>query len=214
MIKPYYQDEYVTLYCGDCAEILPHLPPVDLVLTDPPYGIGEAAGKNRSRGKIAGAVDYGTDNWDNKPIPQEIIHKLRLQPAIIFGGNYYSMPASSCWLVWDKHITRDFADCELAWTNLPGAIRKIDYLWNGCMKKRPEQRWHPTQKPLAVMSWCISQAETKLKRQIETILDPFAGSGTTLLAAKNRGKKSIGIEREEKYCKVIVERLRQGVLGL
>ena len=214
MIKPYYQDDYVTLYHGDCRDILPHLEPVDLVLTDPPYGIGEAAGVNKSRSKLAIAKDYGDDNWDNKPIAQDLINQLITQPAIVFGGNYYTMPASSCWLVWDKHITGDFADCELAWTNLPGAVRKIDYLWNGCMKKRPEQRWHPTQKPLDVMKWCISQADIKLKKAVASILDPFAGAGTTLRAAKDMNRKSIGIEREQKYCDVIVQRLRQEVLPL
>jgi len=214
VIKPYYQDDYVTLYHGDCRDILPHLEPVDLVLTDPPYGIGEAAGSNKSRGKMAVAKDYGNDNWDNEPIPQDLINQLITQPAVIFGGNYYAMPPSSCWLVWDKHITGDFADCELAWTNLPGAVRKIDYLWNGCMRKRPEQRWHPTQKPLDVMKWCIAQADTKLKKTVASILDPFAGAGTTLRAAKDMNRKSIGIEREQKYCDVIVKRLRQEVLPL
>jgi DNA modification methylase len=214
MIKPYYQDDYVTLYHGDCKDILPHLEPVDLVLTDPPYGIGEAAGANKSRGKMAMAKDYGNDNWDDEPIPQDLINQLITQPAVIFGGNYYAMPPSSCWLVWDKHITGDFADCELAWTNLPGAVRKIDYLWNGCMKKRPEQRWHPTQKPIDVMKCCIAQADTKLKKTVATILDPFAGAGTTLRAAKDMNRKSIGIEREQKYCDVIVQRLRQEVLPL
>jgi DNA modification methylase len=211
---PYYQDSHVTLYHADCRDILPYLGPVDLVLTDPPYGIGEAAGKNKNRGKLAVSKDYGFADWDNAPVDQAIIDTLITQPAIIFGGNYYAMPPSACWLVWDKHITRDFADCELAWTNLPGAVRKVDYLWNGCMKKRPEQRWHPTQKPLDVMKWCISQADTKLKTTVATILDPFAGSGTTLRAAKDLNRKSIGIEMSEKYCEVIANRMRQEVLAL
>lgn len=215
MIKPYYQDNYVTLYHGDCRDILPHLEPVDLVLTDPPYGIGEAAGANKSRGKMAIAKDYGDDNWDNDPIPQDLINQLINQPAVIFGGNYYAMPASQCWFVWDKQNgATDFADCELAWTNLPGAVRRISYVWNGMIKQRPEQRWHPTQKPLDVMKWCITQADTKLKNTVATILDPFAGAGTTLRAAKDMNRKSIGIEREQKYCDVIIKRLRQEVLPL
>jgi len=213
--KPYYQDEHVTLYHGDCRELLPLIPKVDLVLTDPPYGIGEAAGANKSRSKLAVAKDYGVSDWDNKPIEQGLIDRLIKHPAIIFGGNYYAMPASSCWLVWDKlNGDTDFADCELAWTNLPGAVRRLSYMWNGMIKQRPEQRWHPTQKPLDVMKWCIDQADTKLKKRVETILDPFAGSGTTLRAAKDMNRKCIGIEREEKYCEVTAKRLRQEVLGL
>jgi len=165
-------------------------------------------------GKFVAAKDYGTLNWDNIAIEQEFINKLAQYPSIIFGGNYYAMPPSTCWLVWDKHQTGDFADCELAWTNLPGAVRRIDYLWNGMIKQRPEQRWHPTQKPLDVMKWCINQADTKLKKRVETILDPFAGSGTTLRAAKDMSRKAIGIEREEQYCEVAVNRLRQEVLCL
>lgn len=212
--KPYYQDEYVTLYHGDCRELLPLMPKVDLVLTDPPYGIGESAGANKSRNKLAIAKDYGDDSWDAEPIEQALIDSLIDQPAVIFGGNYYAMPPSKCWLVWDKHITGDFADCELAWTNLPGAVRRLSYVWNGMIKQRPEQRWHPTQKPLDVMKWCIDQADTKLKRKVGLILDPFAGSGTTLRAGKDMARKCIGIEREEKYCEVIANRLRQEVLGL
>jgi len=215
--KPYYQDDYVTLYHADCREVLPLLEPVDLVLTDPPYGIGEARDKSKSRNRgirLAVQKDYGNFDWDDKPIDQDLINQLITQPAIIFGGNYYTMPPSACWLVWDKHQTGDFADCELAWTNLPGAVRRINYLWNGMIKQRPEQRWHPTQKPLDVMKWCITQADTKLKNKITTILDPFAGSGTTLRAAKDMSRKAIGIEREEQYCEVAAKRLRQEVLGL
>ena len=90
-----------TLYHGDAAVILPTLAPVDALVTDPPYGIKEAAGKNASRSNLAVAVDYGTDEWDNEPIPhwllQQAVHKAR--HAVIFGGNYYPMPPSSCWLV-------------------------------------------------------------------------------------------------------------------
>ena len=213
-MKPYYQDSHVTLYHGDCREVLPTIEQVDLVLTDPPYGIGEAAGKNKKRNKLAVAKDYGDASWDDVAIEQGLIDKLIEGPAIIFGGNYYAMPASSCWLVWDKHITGDFADCELAWTNLPGAVRRLSYVWNGMIKQRPEQRWHPTQKPLDVMKWCISQADTKLKKQVGMILDPFAGSGSTLRAAKDMNRKAIGIEQSEKYCEVIANRMRQEVLGL
>jgi DNA modification methylase len=211
MIKPYYDHKGITIYNGDCSEIMPELGPVDLVLTDPPYGIGEAAGKNKSRGKLALPKDYGNDSWDNKRIADNIM--LTVLGAgnrlIIFGGNYYShlLKPSSCWLVWDKENTGDFADCELAWTNLPQAVRKIKYRWNGMLQEPgvpKEKRNHPTQKPLILMKWCIGQADKHGQNNI--ILDPFMGSGTTLVAAKELGRKAIGIELEEKYCEIAVRR--------
>ena len=197
-----------TLYLGDCLEILPTLEKVDAVIADPPYGIGEADGKNKSRGKLAVAVDYGKDEWDNKPISLELLDLVigAGKHAVIFGGNYYPVPPSSCWLVWDKlNGASDFADCELAWTNLPKAVRRIQYLWNGMLRANGEKRGdHPTQKPEGVMRWCIEQAGNP-----ETILDPFMGSGTTGVAAIQLGRKFIGIEREEKYFDIAVRRIEQ-----
>lgn len=215
--EPYYQDEFSTIYCGDCRDILPLLEPVDLVLTDPPYGIGAPTLKE-SKGHIATRKDYGVSDWDDNVADSEVIlMALGLSKnSIIFGGNYYTdiLAKNGCWLVWDKEITCGFADCELAWTSLPGAVRRIKYTWNGMIKQMPEQRWHPTQKPLTVMRWCIEQADIKTKKRQETILDCFMGSGTTLAAAKLLGRKAIGIELEEKYCEIAVKRLRQGVLAL
>jgi site-specific DNA-methyltransferase (adenine-specific)/modification methylase len=198
-----------TLYCGDCAEILPHLPRVDLLCTDPPYGIGEAAGKAKTRGKLAIAKDYGNDDWDNAPVPPEVMAQVRDAGRwqIIFGGNYYDCPAAKCWLVWDKvNGDNDFADCELAWTNLPKAVRLIRYMWNGMIREKGAQRGdHPTQKPLEVMKWAISHVPAPC----DTILDPFAGSGITGVAAIQMGKKFIGIEREPKYFEVMCRRIRE-----
>ena len=188
-----------TLYFGDCQEILPTLGKVDAVVTDPPYGIGEAAGNNASRGNLAVAKDYGDDEWDNNPITPDLMALVRGagKHAIIFGGNYYDCPAASCWLVWDKENgNNDFADCELAWTNLPKAVRRIRFMWNGMLRAGGEGRGdHPTQKPIGVMRWCLSQLpETAL-----TILDPFMGSGTTGVACVSMDRRFIGIERETKY---------------
>lgn len=215
--RPYYQDDHCTIYHADCRSILPHLPPVDLVLTDPPYGIGEAAGKNKSRGYLATAKDYGSDSWDNTPVSDDTM--LLVMGAgkslVIFGGNYYShlLKPGPCWLVWDKENgNTDFADCELAWTNLPQAVRMRRHQWHGMLRKGREIRQHPTQKPLDVMKWCITQADRH--GQNRTILDPFMGSGTTLRAAKDLGRKAIGIELEEKYCEIAAKRLAQEVLPL
>lgn len=211
------------LILGDCREVLPTLGKVDAVVTDPPYGIGESAGKAKTRtsgltSKVRNAQiyrkDYGDDNWDDKPIDTELMAAVRSAGRwnIIFGGNYYEVPATSCWLVWDKlNGATDFADCELAWTNLPKAVRRIQFLWNGCMRAQGETRGdHPTQKPIGVMKWAIGH----LPAPSDTILDPFMGSGTTGVAAVQMGRKFIGIEREPKYfdiaCKRIEDAQRQG----
>ena len=215
-MKPYYDDGQITIYHGDCREILPTLEPVDLVLTDPPYGIGESAGKNKSRGELATSKDYGDANWDDRPVASDLMEQVRLfaPKAIIFGGNYYDLPPTSCWLIWDKENGKtDFADCEMAWTNMQKATRLLRWRWQGMLQgdmKAKEYRYHPTQKPVPVMRWCIEQAgETA-----QTVLDPFMGSGTTLRAAKDLGRKAIGIEIEERYCEVAVKRLAQEVLAL
>lgn len=204
-----------TLYLGDCRDILPTLPKVDAVITDPPYGIGEAAGKNKSRNNLAAAKDYGDDKWDDEPISDELMMAVRRAGrwAVVFGGNYYAMPPASCWLVWDKESTGDFADCELAWTNLPKAVRRIRYMWNGMLRANGEARGdHPTQKPIGVMAWAINHVPAPNK----LILDPFMGSGTTGVACMNLGRSFIGIEREPKYfdiaCRRIEDAQRQGRL--
>lgn len=119
-----------TLYLGDCRDILPTLAKVDAVITDPPYGIGEAKADNASRSKLAASKDYGADAWDDQPVPSDLMDAVVKAGkwAIVFGGNYYPMPPSSCWLVWDKlNGDNDFADCELAWTNWPKAVRRIQW---------------------------------------------------------------------------------------
>lgn len=204
-----------TLYLGDCRDILPTLPKVDAVVTDPPYGIGEAAGKNASRTNLAPAKDYGDDRWDDQPVPSDLLEAViaRGKHAVVFGGNYYAMPPARCWLVWDKENgENDFADCELAWTNLPKAVRRIRYMWNGMLRQNNEPRGdHPTQKPVGVMRWVLGHLP-----EAQTILDPFMGSGTTGVAAMELGREFIGVEREERYFKIACRRIedaqRQGRL--
>lgn len=205
-----------TLYLGDCREILPTLPKVDAVITDPPYGIGEAAGKNKSRGRLAIAKDYGNASWDDRPIEDDLLGLVRNAGkwCVMFGGNYYYCPPASCWLVWDKENgASDFADCELAWTNLPKAVRRLKYLWNGMLRANGEPRGdHPTQKPIGVMRWCIGH----VPEPCSMILDPFMGSGTTGVACAQLGRKFIGIEIEPKYfdiaCRRIEDAYRQAPL--
>lgn len=216
-VKPYYQDDFVTLYHGDCREIAPHLS-ADLLLTDPPYGINVAAnmaatsGQRSGRGAaLKGRYEHGT--WDEAPPPRWVLEMLcsRTAQQIIWGGNYFDLPPARGWLVWDKENgDTKFADCELAWTSLDIAVRMKRHLWNGMLRKGGEPRFnHPAQKPLDVMMWCITLAASP-----ETVLDAYAGSGTILIAAKNLGCKAIGIELSEAHCATIATRLSQEVLDL
>ena len=177
----------------------------DALLTDPPYGIGESAGKNKSRSVLAEAKDYGHSQWDNHPINP--LHLLIIREdsehQIIFGGNFYELPATSCYLVWDKENGKnDFADCELAWTNLKKAVRIIKHQWHGMIRKDHEERFHPTQKPVGVMEWCICH----FPDNCQTIFDPFGGSGSTLIACEKMERKCYMMEIDPGYCDVIVKR--------
>ena len=209
----------MTIYHGDCREIMPELPKVDLVLTDPPYGIGEGSKKTQSRQRTSSSAaladqrDYGENAWDHAPIDWGLMSALLKcgQYACCWGGNYYPVPPSSSWLIWDKENgDNDFADCEMAWTNYGRSVRLKRHMWNGMLRVNREQRFHPTQKPLDVMIWAIGLCP----KTPQTILDPFMGSGTTLRAAKDLNRKAIGIEAEEKYCEIAANRMRQEVLPL
>ena len=200
------------LYLGDCMDILPILDKVDAVITDPPYGIGidramSASSNSQSGGMLAKKGNYIASGWDDKPMSLEIAEAIMQKgnDIIFWGGNYYGLPASQCWLVWDKKVNGNFADCELAWTNMKKPVRKFEWLWNGMLRQGQEERnGHPTQKPLALMKWCIDQIGHP-----KTILDPFMGSGTTGVAAIQMGRKFIGIEREPKYFDIACKRIEQ-----
>jgi site-specific DNA-methyltransferase (adenine-specific)/modification methylase len=197
-----------TLYLDDCLDVLPTLHKVDAVITDPPYGINENSKKVASRGKMAAPKDYGNFDWDKTPPSGELIEIIRSKGEYqaIFGGNYFTLPPTSCWLVWDKLNSGDFADCELAWTNWPKAVRRLQWRWNGMIRQGNEERYHPTQKPLEVMKWVID-----LCPKSDVILDPFMGSGTTGVAAIQLGKKFIGIERDPKYFEIACKRIKQAI---
>lgn len=197
--------EGVEVWLGDCLEVLPMLGRFDAVVTDPPYGIGESAAKVASRGKLAAPVDYGDFDWDKQPATAEQIAAIVAcsKWQIIFGGNYFTLGPTSCWLVWDKQNgDNDFADCELAWTNLPKAVRRIYWRWNGMIRKGDDVREHPTQKPVGVMDWCLTHIP-----DAKTICDPFLGSGTTGVAAVKAGRLFTGIERDERYFDIARRRI-------
>lgn len=203
-------NSWAVLHLGDCGEFEPSR--YDLLLTDPPYGI-DAGNRERiaSRANLAEAKDYGDNEWDKSTISDDLILSLREQCRwqIIFGGNYYSLPPSSCWLVWEKENTGDFADGELAWTNLQKAVRIKRHMWNGMIRKGHEERFHPTQKPVAVMAWALEMAPV----DVRLVFDPMMGSGTTGIACLRTGRNFVGIERDEKHFKTACERFAREVDG-
>lgn len=219
MIKPYYEEENITIYNDDCLEVMKDIPDksIDLVLTDPPYGIGENNDHNLSRGKLAKCKDYGFYDWDKTKISQDYFIEIKRisKNQIIFGGNYYGsiLGDTNCYVVWDKdNGNNDFADCELAWTSFSSAVRKFKYRWNGMLQgnmKNKETRQHPTQKPLPLMNWILNE----YSNTGDLIIDPFLGSGTTARACKDLGRKCIGIEISQKYCDIAVKRLGQEVFN-
>ena len=199
-----------TLYLGDCREILPLLPKVDAVVTDPPYGIDY--GNKGSFQASHGWRDLRENlTWDTERPPPEIITALLAcsEDQIIWGGNYFSdmLPPTMQWLIWDKgQFDFSLADFEMAWSSQEKAARRIVY---GRGRAVQDGKVHPTQKPVEVMKWCIEQLPDKCK----TVLDPFMGSGTTGVACAALGKHFTGIEREPKYfdiaCKRIDDAYRQ-----
>jgi DNA modification methylase len=216
---PYYDDGLITIFHGDCRKIVPLLPTFDLLLTDPPYGINVAkkgivgsspTALSKRTGKSLPCTKFEPVEWDKAQPPSWVLHMLlaHANNAILWGGNFYEdLDRASCWLVWDKDNGKtSFADCELAWTNMKKAVRMFRWRWNGMLQqdmKNKEKRVHPTQKPVALMEWCISHAKAP-----QSILDPYMGSGSTLLAAQRLGIRAVGIDMHEAYCAAAVERLR------
>lgn len=202
--KPYYEHGGITIYHGDCREILPRLD--GALVTDPPYGIAYKTSSSRS--VLAVAHDHPPVYGDDEPF--DPAHMLRFRQMIIWGGNHFAdrLPATPTWLIWDKRCgiaQNDSADCEIAWSNLGGPARIYRHLWMGMLRDSESgESYHPTQKPVAVMRWCIEQVD-----EAAVILDPYMGSGSTLRAAKDLGRKAIGIEIEERFCQIAMMRLSE-----
>jgi len=203
------------LILGDCLEVMQELGPVDAVVTDPPYGI-DYGRLMKGKGDGAGGLDknrwkdYGEFDWDQSRPPAEAFDAIlkASDTQIIWGANYFSdlLPPKMGWLVWDK-MQRDFslADFELAWTSRDVAGRALSYSRPQALR---DGRHHPTQKPVALMEWCLG-----FLPDAQTILDPFMGSGTTLVACQKLGRQGIGIELDPDYfaiaCKRVDEATRQ-----
>jgi hypothetical protein len=201
-VKPYYDQDGITIYHGDCREVLPSLQRA--------YGIGKDGGR-LSTGSHGGRKAYEFKGWDSATPPREVFELMFAKSThqIIWGANYFCshLPPTMGWIFWDKAQRICGSDGELAFTSFDVALRvfemnRVEIAMDGAV--------HPTQKPLRLMTRCILYADKH--GQAKTILDPFAGSGTTLVAAKEMGRRAIGIETEERYCEIAANRLAQGVL--
>jgi len=208
----YNGDKFIEYQIGDCLDLMKGMDDnsVDLVLTDPPYGIGESNEKNAGRGGLAQPTDFGHYDWDKERLGKEFFDEMfRVSKnQIIFGGNYYIdyLYPTSCFIVWDKmNGHSDFADCELAWTSFKSAVRILRWKWAGMLQgdmKNKEKRVHPTQKPIPLFTWILE----KYSKPNDTILDPFLGSGTTLRACQLTNRNGIGFEISKEYESVIRKR--------
>ena len=190
------------LWHGDCREVLPLLPAHDLLLTDPPYEIGDGWRGDFS-GKNGKAVMWGeAPEWD-KLCADGLLPALdKCAEAVVWGGHLYELPQRSRWLSWDKCQAFSSGDFELAWTSGHGATRVFRMSRIDAYQNSGEGKQHPTQKPSALMAWCLA-----LHPKAATVLDPFMGSGTTGVACAQLGKAFTGIERERKYFDIACERI-------
>lgn len=202
------------LILGDCLTIMPTLGRFDAVVTDSPYGIGFSHGGGGGKLARSTRLDHMPIIGDEKPFDPAPLLALGI-PAVLWGGNHFAdrLPASQSWLTWDKRCadySNDQADCEMAWTNLGFPARMFRHVWNGLLRGSESKtpRVHPTQKPVALMEWCLG-----FLPDAKTILDPFMGSGTTLVACQRMGRFGTGIELDPDYfdiaCKRVDEASRQ-----
>ena len=209
--KPYYQDSAVTLYHGDCRQIVPLLGRFDLLLTDPPYGISYKTEQTGHQN-----IQEFSPVWDDDRI-FDLSPWLDFPDVLVWGANNYcsSVPSyQGAWYFWDKLLQNNkcrLSEGEFAWHKRGTKPRAFRHLWSGAYRasESGQKSEHPTQKPVALMVWCLS-----LIPDAKTVLDPFAGSGTTGRACKDLGKHCTMIEREETYCEVIARRMGQEVLAL
>ena len=202
---------------GDCLDVMKQLPDksIELILTDPPYGEGMSKRGTIGSSNKGQVKDYGKSDWDDK-IPEKIYFDEMFRVSknqIIFGGNFmveHINKNSPCWIVWDKHNTGNYADCELAWTSFPTAIRQFDYIWNGMIQqnmKEKEFRIHPTQKPVGLLENILREYYNKESKGI--VADFFSGSGSVAIACYNLGIPFISVEKNLKHYEDSVQRLKE-----
>jgi site-specific DNA-methyltransferase (adenine-specific) len=203
-----------TLYNCDCMEYMRGLPDkaFELAIVDPPYGIGESGG-NESRNRVA-SNNYAKKNWDKEAPEVSYFEELRRvsKNQIIWGANHFAerlaCPSSPCWIVWDKlNGDSDFADCELAWTSFKTAVRRFSFQWAGMLQgdmKNKEQRIHPTQKPIKLYEWLL----TNYAKPGDRILDTHLGSGSSAIACLNLGFEIVGCELDADYFVAACKRIR------
>lgn len=219
MSKPFYQDDWTTIYCADARTIIPtvNAASVDLVLADPPYGVDEGTNRGeRGRGGIVQSYNFDPVEGDREPFdPRPLLKFPRL---ILFGANYYAsrLPESPSWIVWDKlnglATERrpigfcDAADIEMIWTNLGGPARILHHRWMGLLKdsERRDRRVHPTQKPVALMCALLDV----FTQPGDLVFDPYMGSGPVLLAARRMKRRAVGVDCVREYCVTTLERLK------
>jgi site-specific DNA-methyltransferase (adenine-specific) len=218
-VKPYYADEWVTLFNADWRDVAPSVVP-DLVLADPPYGVKLKTRYADARPNAMRISKWGNNNHppiagDDKPFDPSPF--LGYPGVILWGANYYAdkLPPRGSWLVWDKRdgITpNDQADAELAWVSgVTGTVpRLFAHRWSGVIRasENAERVLHPTQKPVALMSWCLS-----FFPDVRLVFDPFCGSGPVPRACKDRGVRCVAAELVEEYCERAAERCRQEILN-
>jgi len=195
-LKPYYETPLGKLYHGDCLEIMPELEQVDLVLTDPTYGLDKKwqGGTWFKRGVYKNGV-----TWDKKQ-PDAVNYLVSLKiPSIIWGGVHYDIPPARCHLAWVKtNNVPTMSDFELAWTNLDRTSKKFNFSCNGWTRQ------HPTEKPFPLIMWCFEFLPAN-----GITLDSFFGSGTTAVACERLNRQWIGIEISEQYCEIAAKRIEQ-----
>lgn len=223
VVKPYFEQDGISIYYGDCREVLPTLAVCDLLLTDPPYGIG--LDMVLKHGTSQKSIHEDADWNDQIPSPEcfALMHE-KSREQIIWGCNYFAsrvhIPAVGR-IVHDKQLCIEgtalrWSEADIASCSLQKRITIFRYRWNGNVQgdtinwnnTGDDRRVHPTQKPISLMNYCIE----RYSEPGDLILDPYVGSGTTLVAAKRAGRRAIGIEISERYCEVAANRLAQGVL--